>query len=306
MTALARNRGGEFVFIVRGDQTEMMLCSKIGINPPRFGLLPVDVRAPLKGVLLDLDGTCVKSEPLWIEVIFRTTNEMRTKLGLPALEGFADEDTPHVSGRTVPDHLEYCRDKYFPAAAPEDARSIYDRITGSDDEMAGIIAAIRERGASPYEPAPGLLDLLLFLKDHGVKISMVTSGLHYKAWPETEPVFEKLGLGNPVDFLDAYITAGTRPGRGRAGTMGDAVAKPWPNIYFEAARAMGFEQNDAAHYLIVGDSASDVGSARTMGVAIIGVAGGNIECAGVSQLCWTLAEDLHAVKDRLAKYVSPR
>jgi beta-phosphoglucomutase-like phosphatase (HAD superfamily) len=295
VTALARNRGGEFVFISRGDQTEIMLCSRIGVNPPRFALLPATIRAPLQAVLFDLDGTCVKSEPLWIAVILQVTNEMRERENLPPLDAFRPDDMPHVSGRTVPEHLAYCRAKFFPHGATEAAREIYDRITKSDQEMEAIAAALRNKGKSPYEPASGLRELLLQLQTRGVKTGMVTSGLHYKAWPEIEEAFRQMNLGAPLQFLDGFITAGQRVEKGHAGTMGDAIAKPWPNIYYEVARALGFRSEIAGQFVVVGDSASDVGSARTMGVAVIGVEGGNIDEAGVRQMCFAMAKNLHEV-----------
>jgi len=303
VTALARNRGGEFVFISRGDQTEVMLCSNMGVNPPRFALVPVTLRAPLQAVLLDLDGTCVKSEPLWIAVILQVTNEMRRREHLPALESFQPEDMPHVSGRTVPEHVAYCRTKFFPHGGTDDARAIYDRITTSDDEMEAIGTALRSKGRSPYEPATGLKELLLKLRGRRVKIGMVTSGLHYKAWPELEEAFRKMDLGDPLQFLDGLITAGQRVGKGRAGTMGDAIAKPWPNIYYEIARALGFRPELSAQFAVVGDSASDVGSARTMGAPVIGVDGGNIDEAGVRQLCFRMARDLREVGRILDEYL---
>jgi phosphoglycolate phosphatase-like HAD superfamily hydrolase len=303
VTALARNRGGEFLFIVRGDETEVMLCSQLGVNPPRFALPPVAIEAPLEGVLLDLDGTSVKSEPLWIAVILQVTNEMRAREGSPPLDCFRHEDLPHVSGRTVPEHLSYVHGRYFPRGSVEEARRIYDRITKSDEEMDRIAAELRSRGVNRYEPAPGLKELLLELRRRGVRIGMVTSGLYYKAWPELDEAFRAMDLGPPLDFLDAFITAGTKPEKGRAGTMGDAIAKPWPNIYYEAARALGFRPETAARFVVIGDSASDAGSARTMGVAIIGVRGGNIEAAGVAQLCFAIAGDLNDARTMLAPFL---
>ena len=306
VTALARNRGGEFVFISRGDQTEVMLCSKMGVNPPRFALLPATVQAPLRAVLFDLDGTCVKSEPLWIAVILQVTNEMRSRENLPPLDGFQPDDMPHVSGRTVPEHLAYCQARFFSRGTTDAARAIYDRITKSDDERDGIAAALRARGKSPYEPAAGLKELLLELRERGVRIAMVTSGLHYKAWPEIVEAFRRMELGEPLEFLDGFITAGQRVEKGRAGTMGDAIAKPWPNIYYEVARALGFQPDSAAQFVVVGDSASDVGSARTMGVAVVGVEGGNIDEAGVRQMCFAMAKNLREVGEVLKPHLPPR
>jgi beta-phosphoglucomutase-like phosphatase (HAD superfamily) len=305
VTALARNRGGEFVFIARGDQTEVMLCSKMGVNPPRFALLPATIQAPLKAVLLDLDGTCVKSEPLWIAVILQVTNEMRQRANLTLLESFEPNDLPHVSGRTVPEHLAYCQAKFFPHGSTDAAREIYDRITKSDAEMDAIATALRNKGKSPYEPALGLKELLLELRERNVRIGMVTSGLYYKAWPEITEAFRRMNLGDPLQFLDGFITAGQRVEKGRSGTMGDAIAKPWPNIYYEVAKALGFRSEIAGQFVVVGDSASDVGSARTIGVAVIGVEGGNIDEAGVRQMCFAVAENLHEVGMIIEPYLPP-
>jgi len=303
VTALARNRGGEFVFIARGDYTEVMLCSKIDVNPPRFALLPVTIQAPLQAVLLDLDGTCVKSEPLWIAVILQVTNEMRQSENLPPLDSFKPDDLPHVSGRTVPEHLAYCQAEFFPHGTSNAAREIYDRITKSDDEMEATATVLRSRGKSPYEPASGLKELLVELRERGVRIGMVTSGLYYKAWPEITEAFRKMNLGEPLQFLDGFITAGQRVEKGRSGTMGDAIAKPWPNIYYEVAKTLGFRAGIAGQFVVVGDSASDVGSARTMGVAAIGVEGGNIDEAGVRQMCFAMAKDLREVGKILDPYL---
>jgi len=305
VTALARNRGDEFVFISRGDQTEVMLCSKMDLNPPRFALVPVTIQAPLRAVLFDLDGTCIKSEPLWIAVILQVTNEMRQSENLPPLDSFQPDDLPHVSGRTVPEHLAYCQTTFFPHETTDAAREIYDRITKSDAEMEAIAAALRNRGKSSYEPALGLKELLLKLQERDVKIGMVTSGLYYKAWPEIVEAFRAMNLGDPLQFLDGFITAGQRVEKGRSGTMGDTIAKPWPNIYYEVARALGFRSEISSQFVVVGDSASDVGSARTMGVAVIGVEGGNIDEAGVRQMCFATAKDLHEVGKILEPYLPP-
>ena len=94
--------------------------------------------------------------------------------------------------------------------------------------MAEIVAGRGRDDA--FEPAPGLKDFLLELKGRGIKIGLVTSGLHEKAWPEILAAFRQLGMGDPLDFYDAIITAGERlhprPGRhaGRAGAQAPPVA----------------------------------------------------------------------------------
>ena len=98
-------------------------------------------------------------------------------------------------------------------------------------------AVLEGRGrADAFVPAPGLKEFLLSLKGRGIKIALVTSGLHEKAWPEIVAAFRALSLGDPRDFYDAIITAGFPLRKGEAGTLGELSPKPHPWLYAEAAR----------------------------------------------------------------------
>jgi len=55
------------------------------------------------------------------------------------------------------------------------------------------------------DKVPFLKEFLLNLKDKGIKIGLVSSGLYEKAWPEIKSVFQELELGNPADFYDGII-----------------------------------------------------------------------------------------------------
>lgn len=297
VTLLAINRAHEFVFVFRGDGVEVILNNKVGIFPS-FAMLPARMKAPLKGVLLDLDGTCVKSEAFWIAVILEAVNRMRARLGMPPVGAFGDSELPHISGRTVPEHLLYCIQHYCPRATLGELQDLYTDI--AEEYMQRLNAG--ELDIDAFEPAEGLKELLLMLRANDVKIGIVTSGLYYKAWPELKQAMDKLGLGDPTAFFDAILTSGTLAKKGSAcGTMGNAIAKPWPNIYFEAAQVIGFTMDEREHYVGVGDSASDVGSLRLMGVPFIGVAHGNIEQGGTKCLCTDFVASLADVRDLLEK-----
>ncbi len=54
--------------------------------------------------------------------------------------------------------------------------------------------------------------------------------------PEIVSAFEVMGMGDPFDFYDAIITAGTAFGRGKAGTVSELAMKPHPWLYAETAR----------------------------------------------------------------------
>ena len=116
VTMLAVNKAHEFIFVFRGSSVEVSLNNKVGLFPS-FAMLPARIESPIKGVLLDLDGTCVKSEAFWIAVILETVNRMRNRLGMPPVAAFDRSELPHISGRTVPEHLLYCIQHYCPRAA---------------------------------------------------------------------------------------------------------------------------------------------------------------------------------------------
>jgi phosphoglycolate phosphatase-like HAD superfamily hydrolase len=101
-------------------------------------------------------------------------------------------------------------------------------------EMNEIMQGRGKPGA--FTPAPDLKEFLYTLKDNGVKIGLVTSGLYQKAWPEILNAFTTLDMGDPVEFYDAIITAGTAIRKGQAGTLGELEAKPHPWLYAETAR----------------------------------------------------------------------
>ena len=79
--------------------------------PAYYPLHPVELRRPVKAVLMDLDGTSVHSEPFWIWIIEQTTASLRRQPGFT----LDQTDLPFVSGHSVSEHLQYCIDKYCPS-----------------------------------------------------------------------------------------------------------------------------------------------------------------------------------------------
>jgi hypothetical protein len=100
-------------------------------------------------------------------------------MGNPKFE-FEEADIPFVSGHSVTEHLQYCINKYCPGKSLEAARNFYFEPTHR--EMKEIMEGRGKDGA--FTPTVGVKDFLLSLKDMGVKIGLVTSGLYEKAWPE--------------------------------------------------------------------------------------------------------------------------
>jgi beta-phosphoglucomutase-like phosphatase (HAD superfamily) len=124
------------------------------------------------------------------------------------------------------------------------------------------------------------------LKARKIKIGLVTSGLYEKAWPEILSAFRQLDLGDPKEFYDAIITAGSAIRKGEVGTLGELEAKPHPWLYAETARVgLGIDFSERSSVLGIEDSGAGVVSIRLAGFAVIGVADGNIEKSGTKGLC---------------------
>ena len=102
----------------------------------------------MKAVLMDLDGTSVKSEEFWIWIIEMTTASL---LGDPNFK-LEQEDLPYVSGHSVSEHLQYCINKYCPNESVERARTLYFEHTHR--EMNEIMEGRGKEGA--FVPTPGL------------------------------------------------------------------------------------------------------------------------------------------------------
>ena len=271
-------------FVVFEDKTLALVKSALGPTA-HYPLLDAAFEPPAEAVLMDLDGTSVHSEHFWIWIIEQSIARLKQDPGFRLRPG----DEPHVSGHSVSEHLQYCIDKYCPDGSLEEARRTYFDITAH--EMREIAEGRGRYDA--FEPSPGLKEFLLALKSAGVKIGLVTSGLYEKAWPEILSAFRTLGMGNPIEFYDAIITAGDRLTKGQTGTLGELAPKPHPWLYAETAY-VGLGANRARRHKVIGleDSGAGVVSIRLAGFAAIGVRGGNIDRSGVRPL-------LHAYCDSL-------
>lgn len=263
--------------IVFDSYTVAFVRSAMGY-PAYYPLHSVCLQKPVRAVLMDLDGTTVRSEEFWIWIIQMTVASL---LGKPAFR-LEEEDLPFVSGHSVSEHLAYCLQKYCPGETIEKARSHY--FSHTNRELNEIIQGRGKSGA--FKPAPGAKEFLIELKRMGVKIGLVTSGLYEKAWPEILSAFHTMGLGDPRDFYDAIISAGYPLRKGNVGTLGELSPKPHPWLYAETFRVglgMSFEER---HSVIgIEDSGAGICSIRLAGITAIGIAGGNIVGSGTQFLC---------------------
>lgn len=276
-------------FIAFDDKTMAFVPSVTGYNA-YYPVLEVAPERPAKAVLMDLDGTSVKSEEFWMSIIEAS---VATLIGNPSFTLEA-ADAPFVAGHSVSEHLTYCIEKYCPDKKLEDARAIYfDKV---DFELKEIMAGRGREGA--FTPTEGLKDFLLMLKSKGVKIGLVTSGLYEKAMPEIISAFRTLKMGDPIDFYDAIITAGTAFKAGETGTMSELPIKPHPWVYSETYRfglKMPIEQRNSV--VAIEDSGAGVCAARIAGFYTVGLAGGNIIKSGTRELCGSFVNYLSEIED---------
>ncbi len=264
-------------FIVFEDRTIAYVGSGMGY-PAYYPVLPVKYRKPVKAVLMDLDGTTVRSEEFWIWIISKTVSSLLDK---PEFE-LENQDIPFVSGHSVSEHLRYCINKYCPEKSLEEARNYYFKHT--HHEMGEIMKGRGKKGA--FTPSPGIKDFLYELKAMDVKLGLVTSGLYEKAYPEILSAFDTLGMGDPSDFYDCIITAGYPLRKGTPGTLGELSPKPHPWLYAETCRVgLGIDFSERNSVIGIEDSGAGVSSVRLAGFTTVGISGGNIIESGTKGLC---------------------
>lgn len=275
-------------FINYADHTLALVRSALGY-PAYYPVHSVELRKPVRAVLMDLDGTSVHSEKFWIWIIEMTTASL---LRNPRFQ-LEEADLPFVSGHSVSEHLQYCLDKYCPGRSIEEARRHYFEHTHR--EMNEIMGG---RGrVDAFVPAPGLKEFLLSLKAAGIKIALVTSGLYEKAWPEILAAFRALKMGDPKDFYDAIITAGFPLRPGEAGTLGELSPKPHPWLYAEVCRVgLGIPFAERHSVMGIEDSGAGICAIRLAGFSAIGMAGGNIPGSGTMDLCSHYCESFEEIK----------
>lgn len=259
------------------DKTLCYVKSGMGY-PAIYPMYETHFEPKAEAILMDLDGTSVHSEEFWMWVIEQTTARLLGKSDFTK----EAEDEPFISGHSVSEHLQYMIDKYAKGASLEEARKYYFDIVNY--EMDEIMKGRGKQDA--FTPAPGLKEFLTTVKNEGIKIGLVTSGLYEKAMPEIISAFRQLDMGDPVEFYDAIITAGQALRAGQTGTLGELAPKPHPWLYAETARVgLGIPFERRHKILGIEDSSAGVVSIKLAGFACCGIAGGNIEQAGVGEMC---------------------
>lgn len=188
---------------------------------------------PDRAVIFDLDGTLVDTAP----DLMRATNFVLAGMGRRSLEMAEVRAFVGHGARAL-----LTRGLAATGGMPEgyDVEPDYKRF----------VAYYSENIAAGSAPFPGLVPLLERLKDEGVGLGVCTNKLE----------------GLSVQLLEAldlakYFSAVVGPD-----TIG--VAKPDPKPFFEAVNRLNLESPRA---IMVGDSETDVLTARNAGVPVIAV-----------------------------------
>jgi beta-phosphoglucomutase len=291
VTAVLATGDGKVEFILYEDRAVAFVKSAMGY-PAYYPVLPLEIEQPVEAVLMDLDGTTVRSEEFWIWIIEQSTASL---LGDPDFR-LEEADLPYVSGHSVSEHLKHCIHKYCPDKTVEEARGYYFEHTHR--ELEAIVNGGGRQGA--FTPSPGIKEFLLELKARNVKLGLVTSGLYEKAWPEILSAFRTMDLGDPKDFYDAIITAGFPLRKGEPGTLGELSPKPHPWLYAEVARVgLGMEPARRHHVVGIEDSGAGIASIVLAGFSAFGIGGGNIVESGTRALCRDFAEDFETLLSQI-------
>ena len=280
---------GKVEFVAFENQTLAYVNSVLGYGA-YYPLHSVNRKGKIKAVLMDLDGTSVRSEEFWIWIIEKTTASMLDD------ESFKieDSDIPFVSGHSVSEHLQYCIDKYCPGESLDKARNFY--FEHVNHEMKEIMEGRGRKNS--FVPQEGLKEFLLAIKAKGIKLGLVTSGLYEKAMPEILSAFRTLDMGEPTDFYDAIISAGYPLRKGSVGTLGELSPKPHPWLYAETcAGGLGINFDERNSVIAIEDSGAGVCSARIAGYTTIGLAGGNIKESGTMPMCSRYCNNLAEILD---------
>lgn len=289
--AIAATGDGKVEFVGFEAHTLAYVRSAMGY-PAYYPVHPIQLDKPVKAVLMDLDGTSVRSEAFWIWIIEMTIASL---LENPRFT-LEEADLPFVSGHSVSEHLQYGIQKYCADKTVEEARAVYFEHTHRE-----LAAILEGRGrANAFTPTPGLKPFLLALKAMNVRIGLVTSGLYEKAYPEILSAFRALDMGDPTEFYDAIITAGYPLRSGEIGTLGELSPKPHPWLYAETCRVgLGIPFEDRHQVIGIEDSGAGVCSIRLAGFTPVGLAGGNIVESGTQALCSDYVDTLEAILEGL-------
>jgi HAD superfamily hydrolase (TIGR01509 family) len=182
-----------------------------------------------KAVLWDMDGTLVDSEPYWL----LSESALAEDYG----KVWTQENGNELIGKSLYDSSAILKDRFD--IKDLSAQQIVDRLTDS------VLSKLQH--SLPWRP--GALELLMELKQAGVKTALVTMSMRRMALAVAEAI--------PFQAFDVVVA-------------GDDVThgKPHPEPYQKAAALLGFEP---AECIAIEDSVTGLRSAEAAGCLPLGI-----------------------------------
>jgi len=182
-----------------------------------------------KAVLWDMDGTLVDSEPYWLL--------SETALAEDYGKVWTQENGNDLIGKSLYESSAFLKDLLD--IKDLSAQQIVDRLTDS------VLSKLQH--SLPWRP--GALELLMELKQAGVKTALVTMSMRRMALAVAEAI--------PFQAFDVVVA-------------GDDVTfgKPHPEPYQKAAALLGFE---TAECIAIEDSVTGLRSAEAAGCLPLGI-----------------------------------
>lgn len=236
-----------------------------------------------QGLYVDLDGTLIDSEPLWISIIEQTLAQTSGRPGFR----FPHSARVHVSGRSVGAHLEWAIKEFAPDISIATAQMTHARLARE------ALTAVISDGDRADVPTlmPGFRTFMDAVKASGLPVALVTSGVEAKMWPTLAVALRRAGFPDPQGVFPTILCGGTSAADAPIGSLSDLPMKPHPWLYAEA-RAIGLKLPSTAPGIAVEDSAAGAIAARIAGLSVIGLASGNISDLGASCLCVEMVANL--------------
>jgi HAD superfamily hydrolase (TIGR01509 family) len=182
-----------------------------------------------KAVLWDMDGTLVDSEPYWL----LSESALAEDYG----KVWTQENGNDLIGKSLYESSAFLKDHLY--IKDLSAQQIADRLTDS------VLSKLQH--SLPWRP--GALELLMELKQAGVKTALVTMSMRRMALAVAEAI--------PFQAFDVVVA-------------GDDVTfgKPHPEPYQKAAALLGFEP---AECIAIEDSVTGLRSAEAAGCLPLGI-----------------------------------
>ncbi len=180
-------------------------------------------------VLWDMDGTLIDSEPYWL------LSESRLASDYGAT--WTEENGHELIGKSLYDSSALLKDRLN--IQDLSVEQVIDRLT---DEVVSHL-----KGRLPWRP--GALELLMDLKQNGVKTALVTMSMRRMALAVIEQI--------PFQAFDVVV-----------GGDDVRIGKPHPEPYLRAAELLGV---DPTQCIALEDSRTGLASAEAAGTVAVGI-----------------------------------